>query len=335
MSQANQHLDRLREHSLEFARRSGMLDLPHVWDEQAFRDFDPALWSALTHPRASWNELVRLNDLHLTLWYALAYVQSTFKPSGDLAGTKAFTRGLADFLITEPVLPRPPVNPAERGLAEAWQNLLPCVASDQLSRLRTGVLQFTDSAVREVANLAQDRIPDPVDHVENLRHKVGLILAPELLLFSLGNRVPSEVMRTREMVAVLDAWTDVAGLNYDLAMYPGPDAVNNSVVVNREFLGISTEEAIALVRRLHGSQLDEFEHSLGQLPVLFDDLRLAEQERAATLIFADGLRDWLAGDAGWEAGRHNQQQTTLSTVPAGPTGLGTTGFRIPAVSALT
>ena len=66
----NPHLERAREHSMDWARRMGMLDTPTptgglVWDEAALAGMDYALMCAYTHPDCDGPELDLVTDTGL------------------------------------------------------------------------------------------------------------------------------------------------------------------------------------------------------------------------------------------------------------------------------
>lgn len=73
-----------------------------------------------------------------------------------------------------------PVNALERGLADLWARTSGPMTPEARSRFRAAVESMTASWLWELANQAQNRIPDPVDYLEMRRRTFGSELTMSL-----------------------------------------------------------------------------------------------------------------------------------------------------------
>lgn len=161
---------------------------------------------------------------------------------------------------------------------------------------------MTGSWLWRLVNLAQNRIPDPIDHVEMRRRTFGAELSMVL----------TSPHRARPAIEHLAA--DYGGLLNDLYSYRKEirfeGELTNSVLVVRNFLGCSEERAFAVVTDLAEARLAEFRHAADES--------------------AGHLRHWLAGVAHWHenAGRYTGTELGYHPWSGGPTGIGTSSLRI-------
>ena len=99
----NPHLERTREHSMEWARRMGMLDSPKpggglVWDEAALAGMDYALMCAYTHPDCDGPTLDLITDWYVWVFFFDDYFLEQFKYSRDFSGAQVFLDDLESFM---------------------------------------------------------------------------------------------------------------------------------------------------------------------------------------------------------------------------------------------
>ncbi|WP_329056550.1 germacradienol/geosmin synthase [Amycolatopsis sp. NBC_01488] len=289
----NPHLDRCRRRNVDWARTTGLLD-GVVWDERKLRAADLPLCAAGIHPDAPAERLDVTSDWLTWSTYADDHFQETFGATRDLAAAKAWRARLALFMADGP---RPaPLNPLETALADLWPR------TEDRGAVRRAVESMTGSWLWRLVNLAQNRIPDPIDHVEMRRRTFGAELSMVL----------TSPHRARPAIEHLAA--DYGGLLNDLYSYRKEirfeGELTNSVLVVRNFLGCSEERAFAVVTDLAEARLAEFRHAADES--------------------AGHLRHWLAGVAHWHenAGRYTGTELGYHPWSGGPTGIGTSSLRI-------
>ncbi|MGK5627497.1 family 2 encapsulin nanocompartment cargo protein terpene cyclase [Streptomyces sp. URMC 123] len=343
----NPHLERARPQAVEWARRMGMLEpqpgVPgsHIWDARKLAGFDFPLCAAGLAPDAT-PEALDLGSQWLT-WgtYGDDYYPVVFGRSRDLAGAKACTDRLAAFMPIDPVAqPAPePTNALERGLADLWARTAGPMDLDARRTFRAAVGSMTDSWLWELANQAQNRVPDPVDYIEMRRKTFGSDLTMSLARLSHGRRVPPEIYRSGPMRSLENSAADYAALMNDLFSYQKEiefeGEVHNGVLVVQQFFDCDYPTAVEIVHDLMNSRMRQFQHVVEhELPVLYDDFDLDAEARAALDGYVEDLRNWLAGILTWHQDCHRYEESCLRHDPtpesalAGPSGLGTSAARV-------
>ncbi|MDI2132317.1 terpene synthase family protein [Yinghuangia seranimata] len=305
----NPHLDSARRGSIAWARDVGLLDPQpgdpgsHVWDEAKLAGFDFALCAAGLDPDATEAEL-----LTSTLWltwgtYADDYFPARFGAVGDVVGAKL----MVDRLLRQmPVdgTPAPPATPAiERGLADVWERTTKEFDETQRRALRDANKVMLESWVWEVANLAQQRVPDPVDYIEMRRATFGSDLTTSLC--RLGHPgIPEAVFRSGPMRSLENAAADYGCLVNDLFSYQKEvefeGEMHNAVLVVERFFGCDYPTAMRVVADLMNSRMSQFRHvAEHELPMLCDDLQLDAGTRKQVEAYTHELEDWMAGLLHW------------------------------------
>jgi germacradienol/geosmin synthase len=285
-----------------------------VWDEEKLASYDFAACAARLHPDASASQL-DVSSAWLT-WgtYGDDFVPRIYGTTRDLAGCKAFNARLPLFMPVDCGETPPPVNPAEKGLAELWKRTASSMSLADRRSFREGVQRMTSSWVWELQNHIENRIPDPVDYIEMRRNTFGSDLTMNLARITQSGNLPPELFLTRPMVELEHSAQD--------------------------FLGIERSQAVRVVNDLMTSRMKQFEHILAtDLPSVVDSFELDEEQRATVQAWVVSLQDWMAGILDWHrlTGRYdeaalrrsNTAGAVLATaLPSGPTGLGTSAARI-------
>lgn len=344
------HLERARENVVEWAHRMGILTgVPGVadsgvWDEGKIRDYDLPLCAAGIHPEASPDQL----DLS-SAWLAWGTYGDDLYPvlygaTRDLAGARLCTERLSLFMpvdcLAASALP-PPLTPLERGLADLWVRTAGPMTIGARRVFRQAIETMTDSWLWELANQAQNRIPDPVDYVEMRRRTFGSDLTMSLCRISHGRTVPPEIYRSRPVFSLENSAVDYACLLNDVFSYRKEiqyeGEIHNGVLVVGTFLDCSPDTAMALTAELANSRIRQFEHVLAyELPALFEEYQLSEEIQAVLTGYADELKDWMAGILNWHIGCFRYDEASLRRhhrppeppLLSGPRGLGTAGLRL-------
>jgi germacradienol/geosmin synthase len=346
----NEHLERSRQHCIDWAREMGMLEeilgVPGagVWNEEKLASYDFATCAARLHPDASGPQL-DVSSAWLT-WgtYGDDFVPRVYGTTRDLAGCKAFNARLPLFMPLDCGETPPPVNPAEKGLAELWKRTAsPMPLADRRS-FHEGVQRMTSSWVWELQNHIEHRIPDPVDYIEMRRNTFGSDLTMNLARITQSGDLPPELFLTRPMVELENSAQDYACLLNDIFSYQKEiqfeGELHNCVLLVENFLGIEQSQAVRVVNDLMTARMKQFEHILAtDLPSVVDSFELDEEQRATLQAWVVSLQDWMAGILDWHrlTGRYDEDALRRSNtagavlataLPDGPTGLGTSAARI-------
>jgi germacradienol/geosmin synthase len=348
-TQLSPHLDVAREHAVEWGRRVGLFDsvpgLPGiaVWDERKHRIFDLPLCAAGIHPDASLEELDLSSDWLSWGTYGDDYYPVVFGRTRDMAGAKVCTDRLSAFMPVESTAVPAAANALERGLADLWARTAGPMTVSARRTFREAIELMTSSWLWELANQSENRIPDPVDYMEMRRHTFGSDLTMSLCRLSHGRTVPPEVYRTRTILGMEQAAVNYACLINDVYSYQKEiefeGEIHNGILVVQNFFDCGYEPALGIINDLMTSRMQEFEHIVTtELPALFDEFALGDEARATLTGYAEELKHWMAGILIWhqQCRRYAEAELRIpvgaSAQPlAGPTGLGTSAARIPAM----
>ncbi|HEX7307939.1 terpene synthase family protein [Lentzea sp.] len=314
------HVDRVRQHSRQWARDMGMLD-GQLWTEEYYDQSDFGSFTPLAHPALGLDALVRISDMHVWAWYVADLFYDGFFRSRDLAGAKAFVARLKSIVDN----PSPATwTVVERGLADLLTRA-PLDARDKAS-----LFDYFDSLLWEVHCNALGRVPDPVDFVEMRRHTVAADLSARLAAGPLADRLPPDLMANSTMRALVDAFADITSLKADVFGYDrfGPDTgiVTNAVQVVRTFFDCELQQAVDMVADLVNARMRQFATSVEHdLPYLADQYGLDSSQRTALKAYAETLKSWLAGELLWtqRTGRYKPYPMPSPASFRRPTGLGT------------
>ncbi|MGP3947958.1 family 2 encapsulin nanocompartment cargo protein terpene cyclase [Streptomyces sp. 7N604] len=343
------HLETSRRHTLEWAHRMGMLEeqpgIPGsgIWSEDRLAGFDFPLCAAGIDPDATPGGL-DLTSQWLT-WgtYGDDYYPAVFGRTRDLAGAKAANDRLSAFMPVDSSATPVPANALERALADLWSRTAGPMEVSARQKFRTAIEDMTSSWLWELANQAQNRIPDPVDYIEMRRRTFGSDLTMSLCRLAHGQQVPPEIYDSGPMRSLENAAADYAALMNDTFSYQKEiefeGEVHNGVLVVQNFFDCDYPAAVAIVGDLMTSRMRQFQHvAANELPVLYDDFKLSAEARKILDGYVEELRNWLPGILTWHQGCHRYAEADLrrrTGTPAqlgGPTGLGTSAVRIPLLS---
>ena len=194
------------------------------------------------------------------------------------------------------------------------------------AQFRKAVEDMTESWLWELANQAQNRIPDPVDYVEMRRKTFGSDLTMSLCRLGHGRRGPAGDLPDAARCA---RWRtrppDYACLLNDVFSYQKEiefeGEVHNGVLVVQNFFDCDYPTGLAIVDDLMTSRMRQFQHIVAhELPVLFDDLDLGEEARGTSTATCGSSR---TGCPASSSGTATASATTRSrcaatTAPSGP-----------------
>ncbi|MEU2130884.1 terpene synthase family protein [Streptomyces sp. NPDC018352] len=344
------HLDGARVRIVGWASRMGILEAQpgvpgsHIWDEARLLAADLPLCAAGLHPDATPQEL-DLSSQWLTWgtygddWFPVVHGRAR-----DLAGASLANERLSLFMPLAGSGTPEPVNALERGLADLWARTSAPMDMSGRRAFRKSVEDMTASWVWELANQAQNRVPDPVDYVEMRRMTFGSDLTMSLCRLGHGRKVPPEIYRSGPLRSLENAAADYACLLNDLFSYQKEiefeGEVHNGVLVVQNFFGVDYPTGVAIVHDLMKSRLRQFLHvAEHELPVLYDDFELDAEAREVLAGYVQELKHWIAGILIWhrDCRRYREQDLLRGTgTPwhlSGPTGLGVSAARVTALFA--
>ncbi|MDH6139453.1 germacradienol/geosmin synthase [Kitasatospora sp. GP30] len=324
----NPHLESARRDSATWARELGYLEVvpgvpdSGVWSEKKFRDYDLALCSAGLDPDGTPEEL--LLSARWLIWgtYADDWFPLAFGYSGDVTGARACVERLAAFMpLDDPAAGPEPASAIERGLAELWAKTAGPMDEKARRTFQGAINAMLRSWVWEVANLAENRIPDPVDFIEMRRDTFGTDLTMALNRFAHQRTVPDEVFESGTVQALEHAAADFAWLINDLyshrkeIQYEGD--MHNAVLVVQNFLNCDLPHALSVVSDLQHSRLEQFQHLVAnELPQLYQDFRLTDGQRAEMEAYVQDLRNWMSGIHVWHRDILRYRESELEHQPA-------------------
>jgi germacradienol/geosmin synthase len=348
-ARANPYIEQSQQDCIDWCGAMGMFTaipgLPsgYIWTEEQLAGFDFAQCSGRLHPDASADEL-NISTRWLA-WgtYGDDVFPRVYGQTKDLLGAKLQNARLTFFMPLDCVATAPPANPLERALGELWLATATPMSLEHRQSFKDSVAKMTASWVWELANAIQHRIPDPVDYYEMRRATFGSDLTMNLARITFSGSLPKEIFETRPMLGLQNAAQDYACFTNDVfsfqkeIQYEGE--LHNMVLVVRNFLGVTTEQAVLVVNDLMTSRMEQFQHIIAtELPSLAESFELDDAGNAALDGWVEMMQDWMSGILVWHRMSARYQEESLKELPVagaliysdGPTGLGTSASRLAA-----
>ncbi|MFF9281712.1 germacradienol/geosmin synthase Cyc2 [Streptomyces griseosporeus] len=301
--QLSPHLEGTRARLADWCRAMGILQ-EGVWDEDKLRAYDLALCSAGLDPDAT-REALDLSACWLAFGtYGDDYYPLVYGHRRDLAAARLTTARLSACMPLDGEEPIAPANAMERALIDLWERTTAAMAPEQRRSVKASVDVMTESWVWELSNQIQNRIPDPVDYLEMRRQTFGSDLTLSLCRMGYGPDVPPEVYASGPVTSLETAAMDYACLLNDVFSYQKEieyeGEIHNAILVVQNFFGCDYPQALGVVHDLMTQRMQQFEHVVAhELPVLYDDLGLSAEARAAMHGYVTDLQNWLAGILNW------------------------------------
>ena len=343
----NPCLERARAHTKAWARDMGMLDSGQagpgsgIWNDRKFDSMDFALLCSYTHPEAPGPELDLITDWYVWVFFFDDHFLETYKRNRDLAGAKEYLLRLPAFMPVElEGTGLEPTNPVELGLIDLWARTAPTKSVDWRLRFSESTRNLLQESMWELANISQDRIPNPIEYMETRRRVGGAPWSADLVEHAVFVEVPPEIASTRPMRVLKDTFADAVHLRNDIFSYQREieeeGEVNNGVLVMERFLGCDPQQAANIVNDLLTSRMQQFENTaFTELGPLFEEHDLDPEARLAVLRYAKGLQDWQSGGHEWHMASSRYMnlgsapgRPTIAPLLPGPTGIGTSAARL-------
>ncbi|MEV6330593.1 germacradienol/geosmin synthase [Streptomyces sp. NPDC051909] len=332
------HHAEAKRRSEEWAERMGLLD--DIWDRRMLDGFDFALCAAGIAPGASPEELELATGWLTWGTYADDYYPIVFGRPRNLPGAKEQTDRLKALLQQAGSAATPSAHhPLEQALADLWARTIAPMDEAGRAGLRGALEAMLDSWLWELFNVAQHRVPDPVDYIEMRRGTFGSELTMLLSRLRRSGTLPPEIFRTGTVRALEGSVMDYGAMVNDLFSYQKEIEVegelHNLVLVAQTFFGCDYPTAVRMVDDLMRGRLSQYEHvKRHEVPLLYADFGLDATGRAAFEAYLRELEDWLAAVLNWHRSVrrygaddvHRGAGTTLAR--RGPQGLGTGSARL-------
>ncbi|MCH0542980.1 germacradienol/geosmin synthase [Streptomyces sp. MUM 203J] len=354
----NPHLEGARERCVEWSHTMGILRAQPgqpgsgVWDERRLREIDLPLCAAGLHPGADADALDLTSQWLAWGTYGDDLYPVVYGAVRDLAGARAQNGRLRLFMPLDAAAGAAPEpgNALERGLADLWRRTAGPMNERDRKAFRDSVDVMIASWEWELANQAQNRIPDPVDYIEMRRATFGSDMTMALGRIGRGNKVPPEIWRSGPVRALENAAVDFATLMNDLFSYQKEiefeGEVHNCALVAQNFFDVDYPTAAEITAALMNSRMRQFQHvAAHEFPVMYDDFGLDGQTREILDGYVRELQNWMAGILNWHHGCERYQEEVLLRHRAeaadegarsvaslsGPTGPGTSAARVSAL----
>ncbi|MEW2432967.1 family 2 encapsulin nanocompartment cargo protein terpene cyclase [Streptomyces caniferus] len=301
----NPHLEAARTHSTAWARRMGMLEGSHIWEEKDLEAHDYALLCSYTHPDCDADALSLVTDWYVWVFFFDDHFLEKFKRTLDRKGGKEYLDRLPAFMPMDVAAPVPePANPVEAGLADLWARTVPHMSVEWRKRFAESTEHLLNESLWELSNINIHRVPNPVEYIEMRRKVGGAPWSAGLVEYATGAEVPAAVAASRPLRVLRDTFSDGVHLRNDLFSYQRETEeegeLSNGVLVLETFLDCTTQEAADAVNDLITSRLQQFETTvLTELPALFLERGLDPKACADVLAYAKGLQDWQSGGHEW------------------------------------
>lgn len=301
----NPHLEAARTHSTAWARRMGMLEGSHIWEEKDLEAHDYALLCSYTHPDCDADALSLVTDWYVWVFFFDDHFLEKFKRTLDRKGGKEYLDRLPAFMPMDVAAPVPePANPVEAGLADLWARTVPHMSVEWRKRFAESTEHLLKESLWELSNINIHRVPNPVEYIEMRRKVGGAPWSAGLVEYATGAEVPAAVAASRPLRVLRDSFSDGVHLRNDLFSYQRETEeegeLSNGVLVLETFLDCTTQEAADAVNDLITSRLQQFETTvLTELPALFLERGLDPKACADVLAYAKGLQDWQSGGHEW------------------------------------
>ncbi|MEV6943798.1 hypothetical protein AB0N07_17715 [Streptomyces sp. NPDC051172] len=313
-TRVNPHLEEVRPRVRAWAWSLGLLEPQHTdshhggWSAEVFDRADFTLFTALTYPHASAQELELLSGWHSVIWC----LDDVFLPWCEALGNRRRIlqriERLMAFLPTTAYDSGPvPEQPLERALADLWHRTAPSATRSWRILYARSVRQFLEASLWEADNLTRGRFPDLIEQTE-MRRDYGAAGCSALLMeHSLGWEITEEIRETRPFTVLINAFRDTVDLHNDIVSYPKEvregAARNNIVQVAQELYDIPLHSAVSLVDRILTGRVRTLDETVRtDLPQALRDLHSDPATQHAVLRHARAIQGWAAGSYHWHKG---------------------------------
>ncbi|MFD3533791.1 terpene cyclase [Streptomyces sp. NPDC058664] len=210
--------------------------------------------------------------------------------------------------------------PVEQAFADLWERSLRGMSARWRARSAYNWEWYFACHPAEAAGRLSGRLPDREGYLALRRGTAAMETLFDMVERLNRFELPQEVLhhpvlrRMRQLAADIPSFTnDVHSYAQELAR----GDVANMVMIVREELGGTPEEAAVQVMREAQAMVDRFVELSAQVPEVCDLLGLSPAAREAARRYVDGLAAWIAGYHRWEidTGRYGNRAATETEPP--------------------
>ncbi|MDA2813362.1 hypothetical protein O4J56_22135, partial [Nocardiopsis sp. RSe5-2] len=312
----NPHVEAARREARTWARESGLL-APPLWTDATFTADDRPLFTALTRPDASAEEVCRAAKWDVCLMAIDDHFVTAYKTERDVPGARAFVERVPDLMPIAPSSPPPRSSPSpiEHAITSLWHETSADMPEALRHRFRSAVADFVGANLWELDNIVRGRPPDPVEHLEMRRATSGADLSIALMPGTPELDLPTAVLRSAPLRTMREAFADTAGIRNDIHSYrmetEKEGEVSNGVLAIERFLECGPQEAVDVAYAAFTAGIASFQEAEAALPRLFGRLAADAPTREAVHRYVEALKTWMAGANEWyrRTGRYTRRPT--------------------------
>ena len=323
----NPLLDHSRRDTVDWCRRMGMLEpIPRIpglgpWDERGLMGSDFPLCAAAMNPDSDLEKLDLTSDWLAWIAYADDFFPVVFGHQRNLSAARMFVNRLMEFVPEGSIPATMPANPVERGLADLWMRSTASIVGNARQRLRTAVESVVQSWPWELANLIENRVPDPTDYIEMRRRTSASAIHLALILGPVADQVPAGFLASRPMHGLSGVAQDYVGLVNDLFSYQKEieheGDLNNGVLVVEKFMDCDQARGVRVVADVTTARMSQLNHIVAtELRPLYEEFGLDKGAKQAVDGAVEGLQRWMAAVLNWH---RNTARYSRSPVLGRPT----------------
>ncbi len=317
----NPHLESVVRGCETWAGEMGMLaGGPHpaswaIWDLKKYHAMELAKMTAYIHPDASLEELSLLHECYVWILAFDDHFANVFKVGRDAAAAAAHVARLSAFTRLDPAEPTPePTNAVELGLADVWRRMGQGRSPEWRRRFADAIGYFAEGSLWELSCICEGRTPDPFEYATLRRMAYAGRMGTYIVEHGRGAEIPPEVVHSRPVQMLIDAWIDAEMLHND--MHSSPREINeegetsNAIQVFSAFLKVGFQQSVDAIDGLIRSRMARFERIVQEeLPLLARSRGLDEAKAADLTSWAQGMRYALNGTLAWqlEARRYRER----------------------------
>ncbi|MDA2803360.1 terpene synthase family protein [Nocardiopsis suaedae] len=324
----NPHVDTARREARNWARETGLL-APPLWTDATFTADDRPLFTALTRPDASEEEVCRAALWDVCLAAIDDHFVAAYKAKRDVPAARAFVERVPELMpipsSTPPThSPLSSLSSIEHAITSLWHKTSADMPEALRHRFRSAVADFAGANLWELDNIVRGRPPDPVEHGEMRRTTSGADLSIALMPGSPDLDLPTAVLRSAPLRTMREAFADTAGIRNDIHSYrmetEEEGEVCNGVLATERFLDCTVQEAVDVAYAAFTAGIEDFQEAETALPGMLDRLSADTATRESVHRHVEALKTWMAGANEWyrRTHRYTRRPTPPAHGPAAP-----------------
>lgn len=320
----NQHAERARQHTLQWAQGMGLLS-----GGAAAAEYDALRLERLMayfYPDASAADLEVATDFNA--WFFIfddqfdgslgSRPEPVRRMAADLAAALAPSAG--DALHAAQAGDPGDAAPLVRSFRDIWLRATDGAPAHWRRRFRAHWQTYLAAHEAEARHRTAERLPDLDAFLEVRRETIGVRPCLDYAERCGGYALPDdlygwpELREMREITGeVVIFVNDIVSLGKELAA----GDVNNSVVVHRAHRGCTVEESVGHVAALANARTARFTRLAAALPAALADRGVPQEAREHVAHYVDGMRHLMAGNLTWSLATARYDAAGVAAVSGG------------------